>query len=124
MTSPHGRDRTRADHPAVEFFTQVSITDFCSGQGGPRFADAVLRLSSRWGPDLLDSAIALITGSAAGSAQAIRCRVAQPVRAVLKPSGIWPGHDVVYVFRAAFLQTVVLRDWLQSTGYQREAAGS
>jgi phosphate ABC transporter permease protein PstC len=104
--------------PAVEFFAQVSITDFLFGtRWAPRFASASFGVIPLVTATFWTTAIALITAVPLGLGAAILLsEYARPrLRAILKPileilAGV---PTVVYgLFALAFVQTIVLRDWL------------
>jgi phosphate ABC transporter permease protein PstC len=104
--------------PTVEFFRQVSILDFLFGtRWAPRFSSASFGVVPLVTATLWTTAIALITavplglGAATLLSEYARARL----RAVLKPileilAGV---PTVVYgLFALAFVQSKVLRDWL------------
>jgi phosphate ABC transporter permease protein PstC len=104
--------------PAVEFFRQVSIVDFLFGtRWAPRFADASFGVVPLVTATIWTTAIALMTAIPLGLGAAILLsEYAKPrLRSVLKPileilAGV---PTVVYgLFALAFVQSAVLRDWL------------
>ena len=104
--------------PSLEFFAQVSITDFLFGtRWAPRFANASFGVIPLITATFWTTAIALITAVPLGLGSAVLLsEYAHPrLRSVLKPileilAGV---PTVVYgLFALAFVQGTVLRDWL------------
>ncbi|HET9779134.1 MAG TPA: phosphate ABC transporter permease subunit PstC [Propionibacteriaceae bacterium] len=104
--------------PSLEFFAQVSITDFLFGtRWAPRFADASFGVIPLITATVWTTAIALLTAVPLGLGSAVLLsEYAHPrLRSVLKPileilAGV---PTVVYgLFALAFVQGTVLRDWL------------
>jgi phosphate ABC transporter permease protein PstC len=104
--------------PSLEFFAQVSITDFLLGtRWAPRFAHASFGVIPLITATFWTTAIALITAVPLGLGSAVLLsEYAHPrLRSVLKPileilAGV---PTVVYgLFALAFVQGTVLRDWL------------
>ena len=104
--------------PSLEFFAQVSITDFLFGtRWAPRFANASFGVIPLITATFWTTAIALITAVPLGLGSAVLLsEYAHPrLRSVLKPileilAGV---PTVVYgLFALAFVQGKVLRDWL------------
>jgi phosphate ABC transporter permease protein PstC len=104
--------------PSLEFFAQVSISDFLFGtRWAPRFANASFGVIPLITATFWTTAIALITAVPLGLGSAVLLsEYAHPrLRSVLKPileilAGV---PTVVYgLFALAFVQGTVLRDWL------------
>ena len=104
--------------PSIEFFRQVSVTDFLFGtRWAPRFANASFGVVPLITATIWTTAIALLTAVPLGLGAAVfLSEYARPrLRKVLKPileilAGV---PTVVYgLFALAFVQTVVLKDWL------------
>jgi phosphate ABC transporter permease protein PstC len=104
--------------PSVEFFAQVSITDFLFGtRWAPRFANASFGVIPLVTATLWTTGIALATAVPIGLGTAVLLsEYAHPrLRRVLKPileilAGV---PTVVYgLFALSFVQSTVIRDWL------------
>jgi phosphate ABC transporter permease protein PstC len=104
--------------PSLEFFAEVSITDFLFGtRWAPRFANASFGVIPLITATAWTTAIALLTAVPLGLGSAVLLsEYAHPrLRSVLKPileilAGV---PTVVYgLFALAFVQGTVLRDWL------------
>lgn len=105
--------------PSIEFFAEVPVWEFLFGdRWAPRFADSSFGVLPLVSATLWTTAIALLVAIPLGLGAAVfLSEYARPrVRKVLKPvlevlAGI---PTVVYgLFALQFVQTVVLRDWLQ-----------
>jgi phosphate transport system permease protein len=105
--------------PSIGFFAQVPVTDFLFGdRWAPRFADASFGVIPLISATLWTTAIALLVAVPLGlGAASFLSEYAHPrLRKVLKPileilAGV---PTVVYgLFALQFVQTVVLREWLQ-----------
>lgn len=104
--------------PALEFFAEISIVDFLFGtRWAPRFSNPSFGVIPLVTATIWTTVIALITAVPIGLGAAVLLSeyAHRRVRAVLKPileilAGV---PTVVYgLFALAFVQTVVLRDWL------------
>jgi phosphate ABC transporter permease protein PstC len=104
--------------PALEFFAEISIIDFLFGtRWAPRFSNPSFGVIPLVTATIWTTVIALLTAVPIGLGAAVLLSEYAPrrVRAVLKPileilAGV---PTVVYgLFALAFVQTVVLRDWL------------